>query len=84
MQRGSAVYDDNVHKQITYEPSITQRETDVLNCVAKGIPNKLIAEQLHISEHTVKGDIKRILSKLHAGDRTEAAMIALRRGLFDL
>jgi|SRR5215470_10755123 len=63
---------------------ITQRETDVLRCVAKGTPNKLIADKLHISEHTVKGHIKRILSKLNAGDRTEAAMIALRRGLFDL
>lgn len=52
--------------------------------VASGSSNKLIAEQLGISEHTVKGHLKSILSKLGATDRTHAVMIALKRGFLDM
>ena len=51
--------------------------------MAKGQPNKIIASELHISEHTVKNHIKNILSKLEATDRTHAVMIAMRRGFLD-
>ena len=52
--------------------------------VSKGKGNKTIASDLGISEHTVKNHIKNILSKLDASDRTEAVMIAIRRGYIEM
>jgi DNA-binding NarL/FixJ family response regulator len=63
---------------------LTPREVDVLKSVAKGNANKVIADDLMISEHTVKNHLKSILGKLCASDRTHAVMIALRRGLLEL
>jgi DNA-binding NarL/FixJ family response regulator len=63
---------------------LTPRELDVLKAVAKGNANKLIADDLMISEHTVKNHLKNILGKLCASDRTHAVMIALKRGLLEL
>lgn len=63
---------------------LTQREVDVLRLIAAGNANKEIAAQLAITEETVKGRVKQILSKLRANDRTHAAMIGLRRGIIDL
>jgi DNA-binding NarL/FixJ family response regulator len=60
---------------------LTARETQVLNLVASGMPNKTIAAQLGISEHTVKFHVGSILGKLGAESRTEAVTIATRRGL---
>jgi DNA-binding NarL/FixJ family response regulator len=60
---------------------LTARETQVLNLVASGMPNKTIAAQLDISEHTVKFHVGSILGKLGAESRTEAVTIATRRGL---
>ncbi len=64
--------------------ALTGRELDILRGVAKGQSNKLIANDLGIAEHTVKNHIKSILSKLDVGDRTGAAIAALRRGYIDL
>jgi DNA-binding NarL/FixJ family response regulator len=66
------------------DDAITARELDVLRGIAKGRSNKIIADSLNISEHTVKNHLKNILSKLDASDRTHAAMIALKRGFLDL
>jgi len=66
------------------DDSISTRELDVLRGVASGNSNKIIASDLHISEHTVKNHLKSILSKLNASDRTHAVMIALKRGLLDM
>jgi DNA-binding NarL/FixJ family response regulator len=63
---------------------LTTREIEVLRDVAKGSSNKVIAARLSISEHTVKGHLKNILSKLDASDRTHAVMIALKRGFLDI
>ena len=60
---------------------LTARETQVLNLVAGGKPNKTIATELGISEHTVKFHVGSILGKLGAESRTEAVTIATRRGL---
>jgi DNA-binding NarL/FixJ family response regulator len=60
---------------------LTPRERHVLQHVASGDRNKDIAEQLTISEETVKVHVKRIMEKLGARDRTEAAAIAVRRGI---
>src|SRR6202789_1886649 len=66
------------------EDTLTTREIEVLRDVAKGNSNKIIAAKLAISEHTVKGHLKNILSKLDASDRTHAVMIALKRGFLDI
>ena len=68
----------------TMDDALTQRELDVLNKVAAGCSNKVVADKLKISEDTVKGHIRNILSKLNANDRTHAVTIALRRGFLDL
>jgi DNA-binding NarL/FixJ family response regulator len=64
--------------------SITEREHDVLVLLAAGLPNKAIALQLGISEHTVKFHVGSLLSKLEAQSRTEAVTIAARQGLLTL
>ena len=66
------------------DDSLTEREIEVLRLIAGGNANKEIAAKLAVSEETVKGRVKQILSKLHANDRTHAAMIGLRRGIIDL
>ena len=63
---------------------LTTREIEVLRLIAGGNANKLIADQLSITEETVKGHVKNILSKLGANDRTHAVTIGLKRGIIDL
>jgi len=66
------------------DDTLTSREIDVLRLIAGGNANKLIAGRLSITEETVKGHVKNILSKLGASDRTHAVTIALKRGVIDL
>jgi DNA-binding NarL/FixJ family response regulator len=66
------------------DDNLTQREIDVLRLIASGNSNKLIADQLSLSEATVKGYVTNILSKLGANDRTHAVTIGLRRGIIEL
>jgi DNA-binding NarL/FixJ family response regulator len=66
------------------DDALSPREVDVLRLIAGGNANKAIASQLAITEETVKGHVKNILSKLAASDRTHAVTIALRRGIIDL
>jgi len=66
------------------EDQLSPREIDVLRLIASGNANKLIADQLSISEETVKSHVTNILSKLGANDRTHAVTIGLRRGIIDL
>jgi len=61
--------------------ALTPAEIDVLRLIAAGHANKQIAAQLSITEDTVKGRVKSILSKLEANDRTHAAMIGVKRGI---
>lgn len=63
----------------TKEP-LTDREMDVLKLVAQGMTNQEIAEELVISEGTVRTHVSNILSKLHLANRTQAALYALREG----
>jgi NarL family two-component system response regulator LiaR len=60
---------------------LTEREQDVLKLIANGMTNSQIAEELVITENTVKGHVSNILSKLHLGDRTQAAVYAWQRGI---
>jgi DNA-binding NarL/FixJ family response regulator len=63
---------------------LTPAEITVLGLIAAGNSNKQIADQLHITEDTVKGRVRNILSKLGANDRTHAATIGLKRGIIQL
>ena len=66
------------------DDSLTLREVEVLRLIAAGNANKLVADQLSITEETVKAHVKNILSKLGANDRTHAVTIALKRGIIEL
>ncbi len=66
------------------DDTLTPGEVDVLRLIANGNANKQIADQLSITEETVKSRVKNILSKLGANDRTHAAMIGLKRGIIEL
>jgi DNA-binding NarL/FixJ family response regulator len=63
---------------------LTPTEVEILRLIAAGNANKQIANQLSITEETVKGRVKNILSKLNANDRTHAATIGLKRGIIEL
>lgn len=65
------------------DDALTPGEIAVLRLIAAGNANKQIADQLSITEETVKGRVKNILSKLDANDRTHAAMIGIKRGIIE-
>ncbi len=65
------------------EEALTAREREVLELIARGLPNKLIARDLEIAEKTVKTHVSSILSKLGLTDRTQAALYAVRAGLIE-
>jgi DNA-binding NarL/FixJ family response regulator len=65
------------------DDALTPAEIRVLRLIAHGNANKEIARALSLSEETVKGQVRSILSKLRVRDRTEAAMIGLRRGIIE-
>jgi len=60
---------------------LTERELDVLKLIANGYTNTQIANELIISENTVKGHVSNILSKLHLADRTQVAVYAWQQGI---
>jgi len=66
------------------DDALTPAEIAVLRLIAAGNANKQIADQLSITEETVKSRVKCILSKLGANDRTHAAMIGFKRGIIEL
>jgi DNA-binding NarL/FixJ family response regulator len=63
---------------------LTARETEVLGLLGRGLSNKMIARELHISEHTVKFHISSIYSKLGVSNRAEAVSQGARHGLISL
>ncbi len=65
-------------------PGLTPRETEILPLIARGLSNKEIGAALGISEPTVKLHIRNTIEKLNAMDRTEAATVAIQRGLLRL
>lgn len=74
----------NSDRQKLSEEPLTQREMDVLRRIAQGRENKEIADDLVISEATVRTHVSNILGKLHLASRTQAALYALREGLASL
>lgn len=93
--RGEAMLDPRVAARVVQEfqgaqrtisaanpyAELTDRELEVLKLIAQGMTNQEITSQLVISEHTVKGHVSNILSKLHLADRTQAAIYAWREGV---
>jgi two-component system, NarL family, response regulator LiaR len=73
----------SVNMPLTDDP-LTEREVGVLKLVARGLSNQNIADQLIVSERTVRTHISNILGKLHLANRTQAALYALRQGLANL
>lgn len=86
-----------VHRGETYLPSeiasrlnqrtmspLTPRELEVLQLVAKGFSNKDISDTLHLAEGTVKLHLTNILTKLNVSARTQAILVAVKRGLIEL
>lgn len=74
----------NSDRQKLSEEPLTQREMEVLRRLAQGRENKDIADDLVISEATVRTHVSNILGKLHLASRTQAALYALREGLASL
>jgi len=74
----------NTEKQHLSEEPLTHRELEVLRLIAQGLENKEIAEQLVISDATVRTHVSNILGKLHLASRTQAALYALREGFANL
>jgi NarL family two-component system response regulator LiaR len=63
---------------------LTEREAEILNRVAQGFSNQEIADQLVLSERTVRTHVTNILGKLHLANRTQAALYAIRKGMIEL
>ncbi|NQW18023.1 MAG: AAA family ATPase [Chloroflexi bacterium] len=70
-----------VSKPQPYPAGLTQREVEVLRLIADGVSNRLISEQLFITQNTVANHVKSILDKTESVNRTEAAAFAIRTGL---
>jgi len=68
----------------TPQPGLTPRETDVLRLAARGLSNRAIGTRLEISSRTVEVHMSNVLEKIGATSRTEAVVLAARRGLVDL
>src|SRR5262249_34766066 len=87
-RRGDALLDPGVAARLLRELAATERhapltgrEVDVIRLLARGLSNKAIAQELVLSEKTVKTHVSNILAKLNLADRTQAAVYALREGL---
>jgi len=70
--------------QYITDDMLTVREIEILQLIARGNRNRDVADTLNISEETVKVHVKHVMEKLDANDRTEAVVIALRRGIIHL
>ena len=85
--RGEAPLDPKVARELladrreTRAPQLTDREREVLALVGEGLPNKLIARRLEISEKTVKAHLTRVFTEIGVTDRTQAALWARGHGI---
>lgn len=81
MERSGASAESGICGRHTECIPLTNRETEVLKLVAKGMLNKEIADFLHISERTVKNHLFNLYKKINVGDRTQAVIYAILSGL---
>ena len=75
---------DNGKRRLLVDHDLTEREITVLRLVATGQTNKEVANSLELSEKTVKNHLGNIFHKLHVYDRTQAAVLAIRRGIIPI
>jgi two-component system NarL family response regulator len=80
----SLLSEGKARKRSFLEHDLTEREITVLRLVADGKTNKEIANVLDLSEKTVKNHVRNIFHKLHVYDRTQAAILAIRKGIIEL
>ena len=80
---GRVIHEIDGENNGVFQPfaDLTNREKEVLCLIARGLSNNMIADELFISENTVKGHVSNILSKLQLADRTKAAVYAWDQGL---
>lgn len=87
VHRGEQYIPPNVGAKLAQRlnnPELKERELEVLSLIAQGMSNATIASALSISENTVKTHVNRILSKLGVSDRTQAVIVAVKRGIVSL
>ena len=78
-----AVQQSHPQADTTLAERLSEREREVLRLLAKGLSNTDIAQQLYLSEGTIRNYVSEILAKLEVSDRTQAALLAVRYGLVD-
>jgi len=81
VDRFSKAMSGEVHRDEESLKELTDRERDILKCIAGGLSNGEIAKQLFLTEGTVKNHITKVLLKLNLRDRTQLAIFAIRSGL---
>ncbi len=93
--RGEAVLDPAVAGRVLAElrrparpaddtaPALTERDTEILQLVARGLSNQEIADQLHLAEKTIRNRLSLLFKQLALENRTQAALYAIRQGLVD-
>ncbi len=93
--RGEAVLDPAVAGRVLAElrrparpandaaPALTERDTEILQLVARGLSNQEIADQLHLAEKTIRNRLSLLFKQLELENRTQAALYAIRQGLVD-
>ncbi len=64
-----------------FQPSLSRRELEILEMVAKGLTNKEIGRAIQVSHFTVRNHVRHIIAKLEVGDRTEATTVAIQQGI---
>ncbi len=80
----SLLAEDKAQTRSLVDHDLTEREITVLRLVASGQTNKEVANSLELSEKTIKNHLGNIFHKLHVYDRTQAAVLAIRRGIIPL
>lgn len=78
------IYGDNIKKQKERINGLTKREQEILIMIAKGMLNKEIADELSITERTVKNHISNLFKKIDVYDRTQAAVYAIKNKIYNI
>jgi len=91
VMNGETVFPDSIEKEIEEKSideeniqELSNREYQVLELLAQGMSNKELANELYISEKTVKNHVSNVLTKLSVNDRTQAVIVGLKKGLVSL
>jgi two-component system, NarL family, response regulator len=81
---GQSYFPEWIKKRVAerrLQPSLSPRELEILEMVAKGLTNKEIGRAIQVSHYTVRNHVRRIIAKLEVGDRTEATTVAIQQGI---